>query len=94
MIDKSANAGLKSLPKPTVFFLRSCDAARSPSLPGRAHRLSSSSPPQDGVGGGEDAHQLVHLSALQVPQGKNCPSPAEMHKSFEALLIPAAVLRA
>ena len=30
---------------------------------------------QDGVCGGEDAHQLVHLPALQVPEGEQKASP-------------------
>lgn len=49
-----------------------------------------SSPSQDGVGCWEDAHQLVHLPALQVPQGKTV-SQTQTHtcrcKTLEAILI-------
>ena len=34
---------------------------------------------QDGVCGGEDAHQLVHLPALQVPQGEENVRPVVDH---------------
>lgn len=39
---------------------------------------------QDGVSRREDAHQLVHLSALQVPQGKI----VQAHETLEAILMP------